>query len=387
MATERDVKIHLKLDISTATAAKKAFGELGQEFKRANAVFDKLKASMNAPTLAKSVRLDLQRGQLEKQKEAAYAAERNRQQGVGTIGNLFKGFGAGKGMDAFQTMARQAGGGLSGMANVFGKVLGSGGSVTQGLGAVAKAAGPLGVALVTVGGALSKLYDIGMAGVAKASPGTAARLTRAWDDVHAVMGRMFIPVVEHVTSAVRLMGDVLAGILPSTQDVRQALAPLGEVFLSLRESASDAAPVLRFLGKVALGIVQIATTVFAKLFVFFSKLARIISPLHALGRLLGGGQGLPSSVGAAAGTASYKDLPSLGSEAALKTFSMAMEPSKVEKPENYLEIAAGHLATLVTGVNAINSVLGIIRGVMTQGERAANIGGVVARGIQAGMGY
>ncbi len=65
---------------------------------------------------------------------------------------------------------------------------------------------------------------------AKASPGQFRLWQIALEDVQAVIGRTFLPVLELMRMGVRLFGNVLAEILPNTGEVRGALSELREMF-------------------------------------------------------------------------------------------------------------------------------------------------------------
>jgi hypothetical protein len=72
-----------------------------------------------------------------------------------------------------------------------------------------------------------------------ADPLTFQRWSRALLDVQGVIGRTFVPVLELMTSGVRLFGDVLANLLPSTGEVRDALGVLRVTFSSMAKEFRD----------------------------------------------------------------------------------------------------------------------------------------------------
>src|SRR5262249_16452470 len=154
----------------------------------------------------------------------------------------------------------------------------------------------------------------------KASPAQAERLDAAFGDLEATIGKSFVPILEQTTDGVRLAGDVLASILPETGEMREALAPVKDVMTELRNAASDTARALRLIvgGMVKWPAVQVK--IGAAITSFLIQVGRYLSPLAALGRAVGGGTPLRSSVGAAGGHASFTGLADLGNQAALSAF-------------------------------------------------------------------
>ena len=196
-----------------------------------------------------------------------------------------------------------AGGGfnLAGLA-AKGAEGGAAEGAAAGAGGAAGAAGPVGIAvalaaaaavkaLQTVAAALNALKEVSLAFAAQANPKVVERYTLAWDDLQAVVGRSLIPVVELITQGVRLFGDVLASVLPTTQEMRAALAPLGDALKELRDVFAELAPYIKVTITGAL------LTLGYTLKGLALTIKALLLPLRQLGLL--GGKQLASSVGAA----------------------------------------------------------------------------------------
>lgn len=128
-------------------------------------------------------------------------------------------------------------------------------NVAQHLGSLQGATGPIGTGLDMAGGALDMLGSVAgmipeigivlepllkslavVPGTLKAilipltqfaalaAPGTYQQFAFALEDVQAVIGLSFLPTLEMMRDAVRLVGDTLASILPSANEMRGAMA-------------------------------------------------------------------------------------------------------------------------------------------------------------------
>ncbi len=145
----------------------------------------------------------------------------------------------------------------------FAPALPAGGGAAAGeAGGLAGAAGAVGVALAGVAtvatGAVSAISAVGSAMVsmaAKASPAAFERFQIATEDAQAVLGRVFVPVLELATEGIRTVGDVLAEILPSSKEMREALAPLQDAFTQIKDSIAPLIPYLKgaVTGFIAVG--------------------------------------------------------------------------------------------------------------------------------------
>ena len=182
----------------------------------------------------------------------------------------------------------------SGIAGLVGQHFGgaTGAGVGKLLGAVGPALGAAGAILAAGTAIAESLKSAALSTAALASPGTVKLLNVTLEDLGGVIGRVAVPFVEVVTEEFRLLGDVLATILPSTEDLRAALGPIREVVGGLRDILAEVAPLLR-------------TVVTTGLHAFAEALRAVTYPLRfavSLLRELGliGGQQLNSSIGAAA---------------------------------------------------------------------------------------
>lgn len=69
----------------------------------------------------------------------------------------------------------------------------------------------------TAGIVVGVLKDLALAGIrlaGAAEPGLYAQLGDAWDDLHAVIGRAFVPILKAALPLVQLIGDALATVTP-----------------------------------------------------------------------------------------------------------------------------------------------------------------------------
>lgn len=180
--------------------------------------------------------------------------------------------------DAFKGGFKTEAGAAAGMAG--GMITGAGRGVASGLSSLQGGTGVFGAALDAAGGILSKLSEVAkvipvvgealgafveaLAAVpgiikditesliymaARASPTLFMTWRRALDDVTAVIGRAFIPVLELMRDGVRLFGDVLASMLPNAEEVRSALSDFRSAFeefgQAVREVVAAVGPEVR----------------------------------------------------------------------------------------------------------------------------------------------
>ncbi len=114
------------------------------------------------------------------------------------------------------------------------------------------ALGPIGMiagAAVLAGTALKGLADAGFSAAAKANPAVVNRFQLAMDDMTAVIGQRFLPVVEFSTGIVRSFGDFLANALPSVGDVSSALEDLRPAMDEIKDAFADFAPLLKQIAR------------------------------------------------------------------------------------------------------------------------------------------
>lgn len=108
----------------------------------------------------------------------------------------------------------------------------------EGMPIVSDLLGPVVRELGAMPGALKGMLETLANFAGKASPVQIKLLSYALDDVQAVIGQAFIPVLDMVRDGIRLFGDVLANIIPSTRDVQGALG-------GLRGAFDDASKIIR----------------------------------------------------------------------------------------------------------------------------------------------
>jgi len=165
-------------------------------------------------------------------------------------------------------------------------------------GGAAAMGGPAALAIIAANQALELIGKVGhaMMNLARsANPVAAERFDYAMRDLSAVMGRVFVPILEKGTDVVRLFADIMATALPSTDDVREVFAELDPVLQDLRSVAADLAPVVRSQLVGALKDAAFAMKMVATAFQYLSSLP-IVKQLIALGG--GGNAKLESSFGA-----------------------------------------------------------------------------------------
>lgn len=191
------------------------------------------------------------------------------------------------------------GGGIGGAVGAAGAAGGAEGAAT-GLAGVAAALGPVAIAAIAAAAAvglayvaLNKLAEVSLAFSSKTNPKVAERYALAVDDAQAVIGRSLIPVTELLTDGVRLLGDAMATVLPSTEEMRTALSPLKDIMGDLRDVFAAMAPLAKLVTSSMLGTVRL----FGELARLLVKTSLPLQLLVGLSKLMGAG--LQNSVGAA----------------------------------------------------------------------------------------
>lgn len=122
-------------------------------------------------------------------------------------------------------------------------------SIVKQIPIVSSLLGPLSEYLAAMPGTLQEM-TIALTGMAeKASPSQFKMWQLALDDTQAVIGQSFLPVLELMREGVRLFGDVLANILPSTGEVREAMSGLrvafAEAAAEIRRVFAEIGPTIR----------------------------------------------------------------------------------------------------------------------------------------------
>lgn len=138
---------------------------------------------------------------------------------------------------------------------------------------------------------------IALRSVSLASPGAMEKFQIVMEDTAAVVGRTLTPILEIVTQAFKLIGDVLASILPSAGDMREALKPISDLFGAIREALAPIAPFIKDVLVVALKALGVVIEI---ILLPFKLLGKLISALFG-----GEDKKLKDSTGTAARNISF----------------------------------------------------------------------------------
>ncbi|MDE2103621.1 MAG: hypothetical protein KGL39_40660 [Patescibacteria group bacterium] len=215
------------------------------------------------------------------------------------------------GMEVFNKASSAALTPLKGLSSALSEMRSSLGPIGVGFEAISsslKSIPILGPVLGQAVDSVRQITEILVSFAAKASPGIYKRYQIALEDAQAVIGQAFLPILQHMTNAVRWFGDVLANVLPSAQEVRDALAPIAPLFADiatdLKQIAVDAGPGIR---EFLIANLKLLT---AALYALILPIKALIYPIQLLKQLLGqGGEvGPRSSVGAAARPAHFASI-------------------------------------------------------------------------------
>jgi len=106
-------------------------------------------------------------------------------------------------------------------------------------GALKEIFGPLLDAFAALPSAIKGVLETLTSFAAKANPAIFQMMGYAIDDVQAVIGRAFLPVLKMMVDGIRLFGDVLANLLPNEQEVSQALTELRQAMAAFGASIRD----------------------------------------------------------------------------------------------------------------------------------------------------
>lgn len=182
--------------------------------------------------------------------------------------------------------------------------------------------------------------------VSKANPATLQQFDMALEDIQGVIGRFLTPALQAVTPWVRLLGDTLASILPSSRELQYVMKELDPVLSELRKTVAVVAPLIRNELVSALR----GATLYLKFFV------NALGPFSKLFSLLPQGK-LGSSFGAAARGASFLG----GAEDIRRGVILgALERGAAEDPQRATAKNTGVIAEKVTAIqNALAKFTGI----------------------------
>ncbi len=142
---------------------------------------------------------------------------------------------------AYANPARAAG---SAFGAIAGRTL-SGGTSDIAKVAMALKGGVAGAVGAVSGGVGGEMQSAVLGAVGKFNPAVVMQFEDALDDIQATLGKFLLPMVEHWTEAMRLAGDVLASILPSSQELRAVMAEYKPLFSEIRTVMSALAPIIK----------------------------------------------------------------------------------------------------------------------------------------------
>jgi hypothetical protein len=195
-------------------------------------------------------------------------------------------------------------------------------------------AGPVGAIAAGAMMAASAIKDLTLKMIdmaAAAAPGQYELFNQALNDTQAVIGRVFVPVLELATDAVRGFADFMTNILPTTDQVREAFEPLREALDEVKAVMMEMAPFIRDVFAASLKALAVSIKVVvdqfrlalktfdAMTFGFFRAYNQFAEPANK------------SSMGAAAGPARYMEVEDLGRQAALASFKLGTAGEKSQK--------------------------------------------------------
>lgn len=217
---------------------------------------------------------------------------------------------------------------------------------SQGLGTSAgmeAAGGAVGVAVGAAIMAFNKIKEvIGTLAdySAKSNPAAAKMLSEAFEDLEAVIGARFTPVVKFATQAVRLIGDFLQSILPTEAQFEEAVAALQPVMNEFRELLTEIAPYVKdYLVdslKNFVAVLRFTVTETVRLVRTLAAAVKFVTGYELL-KTPGPAPRLQSSFGAAAREATYVSNEEVGRRAVLNAFNRGFGVNWQEKTANAAE--------------------------------------------------
>jgi hypothetical protein len=199
------------------------------------------------------------------------------------------------------------------------------------------------------------------------------------DDVSGVIGQTLLPVIEVLSQAARLFGDVLASILPSADEMREALKPVSDFLEDLRDALAPIVPIIKDVLSVALkGLAEVLRQVLAP----FRLLAQII------GALFGSEDAKPlkSSQGAAARNISFTNPEQFARSVNVAAFRGAAGQGEYHSP---LDKIGGTLGKISGTVDNILTVMRFGKDALDPKGAAVgggNAAGIAVKGIKGGLG-
>ena len=340
--------INLRLEINKGITK-----ELNQQL----AVLERIKAETDPGVLRERVALEKQLAEAKTNYLEAHKDEQERQ-GIAQPGEG-------------SNIAGIIGGGFRSISSF---VLGS-------LGAVGTAIAGVATASVAAAYALKTMADSVAGFVAVASPGAFRQWEFVMRDISGVIGRTLIPVLYLFRDGARLLGDVLASILPSTEEMASALVPLREAFGDLsrdiRVLLAEFGPAIREGVLVGVALLVNQLTALARVAQVAAYAVRALyGPLAAL---FGTDEENRSSVGAAArpgGVATGEAYQRSNIESALNSFGgqQSIPQKQLGVLENILKVLQESSQGKQGGTTAGSFSVGVADGLDPLGIRRALLG-------------
>lgn len=374
MARERELNFKLNVKSVNAEAMKTAFRGVTQELDRQQQKAASLKRTMAA----------VQPGAAGKPLAAAMS---------GIKLPALPGFSLGDKGGLGGAAPSAPGGGMKGIGGMLGGGgFGAGlGGLGGGLSSLAGVAGPAGMALTAVAAGITALTKAATSLGGAASPAALQRYELAMQDTSAVLGRIFVPLLEHMGDAMRLVGDVLASVLPSTDEMREAMAPFREALVDMKKIFTDLAPAIRVFLKASLQVAAMFARITVAIGLFQIRTAAWLAGLD------GTGKELQSSMGAAKRNINFTSAEDYAKQVYKAAFSAqaGKDPTQAaaEASASHLGNIAANVGKILAAITAGGQAVGQAAGyastaaglaVNPAGTMADVIRGAVIRGLQGG---
>lgn len=259
---------------------------------------------------------------------------------------------------------------MAGVRKAFGVVTDPVGTLT---GALTDLQGPLGAVGLMLPETLKPLVGMLTSFAGKANPAALRLFNEANEDVQAVIGRTFVPMLNAMRDGVRLFGDVLASVLPDTSEVTSALSTFQEAFRDFRSSVSEAmgefGPVIRTgLLLVIRALGDAAAWAMRQLQPLVHWLGEFFRPIR---EALGLGHEARSSVGAAARSASMEGFGEYQRRLQLAAFAGPAAATPEVRATNAVQAAVDRLYTWISDNMTPEKITQAIRAALDVGTDQA----------------
>lgn len=195
----------------------------------------------------------------------------------------------------------------------------------------------LGGGLMAAGAAFVELTKSAAGFVQAANPAVANLFNETLKDITAVIGHTLTPYLEQATQVVRIFGDFVSAVLPTSAEMREMLRGFDPVIKQLRTTMEQLAPVVKdvFIASLKMvvdaflwaskQIASISDKLFGRLAIGWAVLMGDMEKARALS-LAGGGPPLPTSFGAAAHQASFASAGQYGQNLILGALQAGTSP-------------------------------------------------------------